>query len=54
MDNTVAKIKVQTGMMEIFEVRDVLKQGDGLAPPLFNLVMEYAMRKVTVARNATL
>jgi len=54
MDNTVAKIQVQIEMTKLFKVRDVLKQGDGLAPPLFNLVMGYVMRKVTVARNTTL
>jgi hypothetical protein len=41
-------------MTELLEVRDVLKQGDGLAPLLFNLVMEYVLRKATVDRNTTL
>jgi len=54
MDNTVAKIQVQTEMTELFEVRDVLKQGDGLVPSVFNIVMGYVMRKGTVTRNATL
>ena len=53
MDNTVAKVQVQTEMMELFEIRDDLKQGDDLAPLLFNLVTEYVMRKVTVERNVT-
>jgi hypothetical protein len=51
MDNTVAKVQVQTEMMEIFEIRDGLKQGDDLTALLFNLVTEYVMRKVTVERN---
>jgi len=41
-------------MLELFEIRDVLKWGDGLPPLLFILLMEYVMRKVTVHRNATL
>jgi len=53
MDNTVAKVQVQTEMMELCEIRDDMKQGDDLTPLLFNLVMEYVMRKVTVERNTT-
>jgi tRNA splicing ligase len=53
MDNTVAKVQVQKEMIELFEIRDDLKQGDDLAPLLFRHVMEYVMRKVTVERNIT-
>jgi hypothetical protein len=53
MDNTVAKVQVQTEMMKLFKIRDDLKQGDDLAPLLFNIVMEYVMRKVAVERNVT-
>jgi hypothetical protein len=31
MDNTAAKIQIKTDMTELFEARDVLKQGGGLA-----------------------
>jgi hypothetical protein len=47
----VAKVEVQTKMTEIFEIRDGMKQGDGLAPLLFNLVMELVVREVTADRN---
>ena len=40
MDNMVAKVEVQKKVTEIFEIRDGLKQGDGLATLLFNLVMK--------------
>ena len=46
MDNTVAKIQVQTEMTQLFEVRGILKQEDGLALLLLNLVMEYVTRKL--------
>jgi hypothetical protein len=54
VDNMVAKVEVQTKMTEIFEIRDGLKQGDGLTPLLFNLVMELVVRKVTGDRNEKL
>jgi hypothetical protein len=52
--NAVANFQVQTEMLELFEIRDVLKLGDGLPPLLFSLIMEYVMRKFTVDRNTTL
>jgi len=54
MDNTVAKTQVQIEMTQLFEVSDVLKQEDGPALLLLNLVKEYVMRKVTVDSNTTL
>ena len=54
MDNMVAKVEVQTKMTELFGIRDGLKQGDGLAPLLFNLVMEHVERTVTADRNTKL
>jgi hypothetical protein len=41
-------------MMELFEIKVVGRGGDDLEPLLFNLVMEYVMRKITVDRNTTL
>jgi hypothetical protein len=54
MDNTVAEVKVQTEMTELFEIRDGLKQGDGLAPLQFTIAVEYVVRKVKVDENTTL
>jgi hypothetical protein len=51
VDNMGAKAEVQTKMTEIFEIRYGLKQRDGLAPLLFNLIMELVVRKVTADRN---
>jgi hypothetical protein len=47
----VAKVEVQTEMTELFEIRVGLKQRDGLAPLLFNLIMGLVVRKVTADRN---
>jgi hypothetical protein len=47
----VAKVLVPTEMTKLFEIRDGLKQRDGLAPLQFNLVMELVVRKVTADRN---
>jgi hypothetical protein len=54
VDSTVAKVETQTEITKLFEIRDGLKQGDGLAPLLFNIEMEYVVRKVRVDGNATL
>jgi len=35
-----------------FSVRNGLKQGDALSPMLLNFALEYAIRKVQVARMA--
>ena len=54
MIQTTAKVKLQTGMTDPFNVTRGLKQGDGLAPTLFNLALEYVIRKLSIDRNSTL
>lgn len=49
-----AEVQVETMMSQLSKITDGLKQGDGLAPLLVSLVMEYVMIKVTADRNATL
>jgi hypothetical protein len=51
MRNTVAKVKVQTEMTVLFEIRDGLKQGDGLVPMLFSVIMECVLRTVQVTET---
>jgi sorting nexin-29 len=41
MTGTEAQVKVQTELTDTFEIRQGLKQGDRLAPMLFNLALEY-------------
>jgi hypothetical protein len=48
MHNTVAKVQVQTEITVLFEVRNGLKPGDGLAPLLLTVIMECVLRKVQV------
>jgi len=40
--------KVRTGniLSDVFPVQNGLKQGDALSPLLFNVALEYAIRKV--------
>jgi hypothetical protein len=51
MRNTVAKVQVQTEMTVLFVIRDGLKQGDGLAPMLFNVIMECVLGTVQVTET---
>jgi sorting nexin-29 len=48
MRNSEAQVKIQAQLTEPFKKRQGLKQGDGLTPSLFNLALEYAIKKLTV------
>ena len=54
MVNTTAQVRVNSYLTEIFQVKCGLKQGDGLAPILFNLTLEYVVRKLPIDTNSTL
>jgi hypothetical protein len=54
MTGTKAQVKVQTELTDTFEIRQGLKQGDGLAPMLFNLTLECVIRKLPADANGTL
>jgi hypothetical protein len=41
-------------MTDGFEVRNGLKQGDGLAPNLFNLALEYVIRQLSLQTKSTI
>jgi hypothetical protein len=41
MEDSAFYIKIQTELTEPTTTRNGLKQGDGLAPLLFNIVLEY-------------
>jgi hypothetical protein len=48
MQNTLACFKIQTEKGNFFEVTQGLKQGHGLAPLLFNLALEHAIRQLCI------
>jgi histidinol phosphatase-like PHP family hydrolase len=54
MTDTEAQVKIQAQLTDAFKIRQGLKQGDGLAPLLFNLALEYAIRKLLVNVKGTL
>jgi hypothetical protein len=54
MRNSEAQIKTQAQLTEPLKIRQGLKQGNGLASSLFNLALEYAIKKLTVNVKGTL
>ena len=54
MTNTVSQVRVQNRLTDLFETRTGLKQGDGLAPTLFNLALEYVIRAMNMDSSGTL
>jgi hypothetical protein len=54
MTDVKAQVRINAKLTEPFMIRQGLKQGDGLAPLLFNMALEYVIRKLPVAQNATL
>jgi hypothetical protein len=54
MEGAKACVKIQNDLTDLFEVKRGLKQGDGLAPLLFNIVLEYAIRQLSVDVNSSL
>jgi len=47
-------VKIKSELSEPFQVTKGLKQGDGLASMLFNLVLEFVIRQLKVDTNGTL
>lgn len=54
MRNIKCQVKIAGELTDELDVTQGLKQGDGLATTLFNLALEYAVRKTGVDVNATL
>ena len=48
---TYSRVWVGTNLSDIFPIRNGLKQGDGLSPLLFNLALEYAIKRVQVNQD---
>jgi len=45
------RVQIGRNLSEMFSVRNGLKQGDGLSSLLFNLLLEYAIRRVQVNQD---
>lgn len=46
MTNTNNQVRTPLGMTEKFETKSGVKQGDGLSPIIFNLALQYALKKI--------
>jgi endonuclease/exonuclease/phosphatase family metal-dependent hydrolase/ribosomal protein S28E/S33 len=54
MTGSISQVRVQNDLTASFETECGLKQGDGLAPILFNLALEYVIRRIPVDTKGTL
>jgi hypothetical protein len=48
IENSTDHVKIGTIMTDDFKVGTGLKQEDGMAPSLFNIALEYVIRKLSV------
>jgi hypothetical protein len=54
MEDSTYHLKTRTIITDGFKVGKGLKQGDGLAPNLFTIAMEYAIRQLSIQAQATI
>ena len=48
LTETYSRVRVGKNVSDRFPIRNGLKQGDGLLPVLFNIALEYAIRRVQI------
>jgi len=46
LDETYSRVWVGKNLSDMFPIRDGLKQGDALSQLLFNIALDYAIRRV--------
>jgi hypothetical protein len=51
LTETYSRVQVGKNLSEMFPIRNGLKQGDALSPLLFNLALEYAIKRVQVNQD---
>ena len=51
LTETYSRVWVGKNLSDMFPIRNGLKQGDALSPLLFNLALEYAIRRVQVNQD---
>lgn len=54
MQNARGYVRIDGKLTTFFQIKKGLKQGDGLAPMLFNLVLEYIVRKTRIDVSSTI
>jgi sorting nexin-29 len=54
MEDSAFQVKIQTELTESTTSRKGLKQGDGMAPLLFNIIAENIIRKSNINTDGTL
>jgi hypothetical protein len=54
MENSTYYVKTETIMMDVFKVGTGWKQGDGPAPSLFNITLEYVVSQLSVQTASTI
>ena len=50
-ESNLNRIRLSKHLSDTFPIRNDLKQGDALSPPLFNFGLEYAVRRVQVSQD---
>ena len=48
LNETYSRVRVGKNLVDMFPIRNGLKQGDALSPLFFNFALEYANRRVQV------
>jgi len=51
LTETYSRVRVGENVSDRFSIRNGLKQGDGLSPMLFNLALQYAIRRVQINQD---
>ena len=54
MEDSTYNIKIETTMTDGFKVGNGLKQGDGLAPNIFNMALKYVIIQSSVQVKSTI
>ena len=51
MTATCSRVRIDKNLSDMFPIRNGLKQGDALSPLLFNVALEFAIRRVQVNQD---
>jgi len=51
LNETYSRVRVGKHLSDVFPIMNVLKQGDALSPLLFNIALEYVIRRVQVNQD---